>query len=137
MIELAETELIERGRNDVMRIAGIMVGVEIGVILSNLLQVGAGNLPQQLVRLAVTIVLLALLFRGFAWVRWLLLVLAGLGLIAAGGSVQALFADGRTAEGIVMAIIGIGYLIVARTLLWSPGIGPYLAARRAAGSSGS
>lgn len=132
MPEEVQPDLVERGRGDVMRVAGIMVGLEIGVIVSYLLRVGAENLPQQIARVGFTVLLLWLLFRGHAWARWLILALAALGVFWTAGIVQTLFSNGQTGEGVVAAIIAIGYIIVARTLLWSPGIGPYQAAQRAA-----
>jgi hypothetical protein len=135
MLEEVQPDLVERGRGDVMRVAGIMVGLEIGVIVSYLLRVGAENLPQQIARVGLTVLLLWLLFRGHAWARWLILALAALGVLWTAGIVQTLFSNGQTGEGVVAAIIAVGYFIVARTLLWSPGIGPYQAAQRGARSS--
>jgi hypothetical protein len=135
MTEEVQPDLIERWRNDAMRIAGIMVGLEIGIIIVYLVRVGTDAFPRQIVSFALTILLLWLLFRGYAWARWVLLALAGFGVFWTAGGIQTLFSSGRTVEGVAMTIIALGYFIVARTLLWSPGIGPFQAAQRAARSS--
>jgi hypothetical protein len=135
MTEEVQPDLVERGRNDVTRVAGIMIGLSVGIIIAYVLRVGTDALPRQIGRFALTILLLWLLHRGHAWVRWLMLVLVGVAVFMAAGVAQTLFSAGRTPEGLVMTIVAIGYIIVARTLLWSPGIGPFQAAQRAARAS--
>jgi hypothetical protein len=135
MSEEVQPDLIERGRNDVTRAAGIMIGLSIGITIAYVLRVGTDALPRQIIRFALTVLLLWLLYRGHAWVRWLTLVLVGVAVFMAAGVTQTLFSAGRTVEGLAMTIVALGYFIVARTLLWSPGIGPFQAAQRAARAS--
>jgi uncharacterized membrane protein len=135
MTEEVQPDLVERGHNDVVRAAGTMVGLSIGITIAYVLRVGTDSLPIQSLRFVLTILLVWLLYRGHAWARWLMLALAGVAVFIGMGVTQTLFSRGETAEGLVMALLTVGYFIVARTLLWSPGIGPFQAAQRAARAS--
>jgi hypothetical protein len=113
----------EAGKKLVVRVAVIAVSLSIVTIVTFSIDQGATRLPQQLVRLTLTVLLCIYLVRGARWARWTSAVLFLLGgLLSLGAAAQLL---GTPADAWIMVGFGAIYLYCAGVLLASRSVSAF------------
>lgn len=116
------------GRRWVLGVVIGTIGFEIWSDLIHYIQIGTAGLLPVLVRLALTCILMDYLYFGYAWARWLtvmLLLISGPVLL-----VQLLKEGIQNEMGLALALIFCGYIVVGSALAFSKSVGDYFAMRR-------
>lgn len=115
MTQATAAALQQAGRKLVIRVVLIAIAISIFSIASFVLAQGTARLPQQLLRLTLTLVLCMFLLRGAPWARWVsaVLFLAG-GLLSVGAGLTLL---GTPSSAWVMVGMGAIYLYCAGVLM--------------------
>jgi hypothetical protein len=109
-----------RGRKLVVRVGWICI-----VITVSLFQLGAGSVPQWVVRYGVLLVLLYFLARGHSWARW---TLGGLLLIGGGGTLLLGIAVMETSPWAwAVCAVGAAYLYCTTLLVASKSVRAFFA----------
>jgi hypothetical protein len=117
------TSLHQAGRKLVLRVAVVAVSLSILSIATFMIAEGATRLPQQLLRLTLTVLLCVYLVRGAPWARWTSAVLFLLGgLLSLGGGAKLLETPGSAW---VMISLGAIYLYCAGVLILSRSVSAF------------
>lgn len=121
---------ISHGRYKVGQVITLLIGFDLITTAFYLVTVSSDRLPQQVGRAVLGALLCLALYRGARWARWLLVVLAVLaGMVIAPHALRVL--DGDTSAGTLMlALMFVGYIWLARILIWVPEVPMFLAAQR-------
>jgi hypothetical protein len=123
--------LVASGRRFVEIAATFIVAVALATFAFYMIRIGGSRLPQQIVRLALTIGLAVGLLRGWGWARWLTIALCALAFALV---IVALGREGfRTMApfpSLVLLGIALGYGVVARGLLYSASVRAFFASAR-------
>jgi hypothetical protein len=126
----ARSPSLETGRRRLQQVIVLWVGMELVAITTYLASVGMANLPQQVVRFLITVLLCLALWRGHNGVRW---VVFGLALLAA-MFLAAIIVTALVEEqhlSVLLVVWMSGYLVVAGMLLRSKALRAFMVAQRA------
>ena len=134
-----EATLVTRGRTYVRIVAAAFVAISVLTVTVHVARFGPAKLPQQSVRVVLTLGLAYALTQGKAWARWTTLVLLFLGMFV----VVPVFRDPRAfhmpqlpATLVVLALF-VAYGIIGRTLLYSQSVRAFFRAAKQAGAAAS
>jgi hypothetical protein len=119
----------ETGRRLVLAVIVASLTLSVLVIVAFNLGRGPERLPQQIVRLLLTIGLCVFLYRGANWARWvagLLFALGGLGSLLGG-----LAALSTGMAGLLLIVMGLVYVGSAVVLFFAPTVRAYFGAGKA------
>ena len=121
---------VESGRRLVLAVIVASLTLSVLAIVAFNIARGPERLPQQIVRLLLTVGLCVFLYRGANWARWvagILFVLAGLGSLLGGVAVLS-----TSMAGLLLIVMGFVYLASAVVLLFVPAVRAYFRVGNAA-----
>jgi len=116
-------EATERGRRLVLVAAAIMILVSAGTILTYNMALGQQQLISQVIRFILTVVLVIYLFKGYAWARWVSVVL--LSLASLGGIVAGISLIPSKPAARLLVAMGVLYLVCLGVLAFSGDVAEY------------
>jgi hypothetical protein len=134
-----DADQVAQGRTYVRIAAAALVLTSVATIALYVARAGTGRLPQQAVRLALTVGLAFALTRGQRWARWVTLVLLFLGLFV----IVPVFRDPEAFRGpklagtLVVLALWVTYGLIGRGLLYSASVGAFFRARGGRGIGAS
>ena len=113
-----------------------MIALSLVTVLVYVSRIGTARLPQQGVRLLLTIGLAYALILGRRWARWLTVLLVFLGVLSAGQQIWSpeAFQPPRVWGTLILTVPALVYVWVGGLLLWSPDVSAFF---RNAGDGGS
>jgi hypothetical protein len=123
------TPALERGR-DLMLLALALVVVVEGSFAAYAAVRAEGTLAAGAGRFALISGMSWMTWQGFAFSRWLLVVLAGFAAVGAPLAIRTAVQDGGMLEAMLMGVAGLGYAAAALLLAVSHDVGEYARARR-------
>lgn len=116
----------DTGARKVYLVVGILVAIEILILLGYFFRIGSDKLAAQSVRLTLTLGLGYALIRRQEWARWTWLLLLVIGLWNGGGRWLFVWRNGNALGIAAYSALMTGYIIAARTLLWSDDLHAYM-----------
>ena len=133
-----DAELVAQGRLYVRLAAALLVLLSVATTAVYVARLGTARLPQQGVRLLLTVGLAYALTQGRAWARWLTVLLLFLALftLTPAFAEPGAFRPPRLGGTLVLLVMWVGYAMVGRLMLWSTSVRAFFRAQRA-GRAGS
>jgi hypothetical protein len=119
----------EAGRDSLRHFLFGLPLITVSVIYSYCVTIGTDRLPQQVIRLCLTVLLLLWLYRGSNIARWICILLYWPGGTVMACLVAPAFRMG-TLRGVSVLLDALTMLFFVRTLIWSRDVKLYLALRR-------
>lgn len=137
MISTSDPALVAQGRTYVRIAAGALLATSIASVLLFVARFGTVQLPQQIVRVALTAGLAHALTRGQRWARWVtvLLLFAGLFIVVPVFRDPDAFRGSRLAGTLVILAVWVTYGLIGRGLLYSASVRAFFHARGETSSS--
>ncbi len=126
---------VAQGRTYVRIAAGALVLTSMATNALHVVRAGTGQLPQQGVRLALTIGLALALVRGQRWARWVTIALlfAGLFIVVPVFRDPDAFRSPKLGDTLIVLALWVTYGLIGRGLLYSASVRAFFRARREGG----
>jgi hypothetical protein len=116
---------IRKGRLLIIGVVAICLCVSITSILFSILATGPRQVPQQLIRFGLTVLLCVLLYQGRAWVRWVLGILLALAAIL--GLLSGVALRSQSLAALILVGMGLLYTACVIVLFFSSSVRAFLA----------
>ncbi|MGI8982608.1 MAG: hypothetical protein ACR2FY_25530 [Pirellulaceae bacterium] len=123
-----ESGKVQRGRLIVITVIAAVLFLSISILIVGALQ--STTSPFAIVRLALTIGLCVMLWRGHSWARWLAAVLFGLGGVAGILVLTSSATAKQPAVGTLMLFMAIIYFVISASLILSSDVRAFMAFQR-------
>lgn len=123
-----DRDLVERGRQEVLRIAAALILVELGMLASALTYLGMGEMFWPSVRLALMVMLVVKLYNGVVWARRVLIGLLLYAFVVGNWDLPQTWE--QLARDWVSVVVLLLYLVIASALLFSRALAAFMRVQR-------